>query len=212
MMQSSSFRTRALLIGVTVLWLGGVCYGIDRMSRYVVTRAEQQPLLQVWPLTSSLVRSPGRMTLVMFVHPLCPCTRASLIELEELIDASSRHIPNTVDAFVVFLSPSGAPAEWTESKLLDRVRARRGVTVVNDRDGAEGRLFHADISGVVALYDNRGRLMFSGGITAGRGETGENGGLRQVRALLSGEMSAAQDAPVFGCPLTEPAAQNEGAP
>ena len=95
--------------------------------------------------------------------------------------------------------------------MLDRARRLRGVTVVSDTNGQEARLFHADISGVVVLYDGRGDLMFSGGITGGRGEIGENAGLRLVRTLLTAPPTRSQRAPVFGCPLREPAAGNEGA-
>ena len=53
--------------------------------------------------------------------------------------------------------------------------------------------------------------MFSGGITGGRGEIGENAWLRRVRALLTSFPDGSQHAPVFGCPLREPAAPNEEA-
>ena len=88
-MQSSSFKTRAVLTGATVLWLVGVAYGIERMSRYALTPAVQQPLVTIWPAMSSISRVPGRTTLVMFVHPQCPCTRASLSELEQIITDNS---------------------------------------------------------------------------------------------------------------------------
>ena len=206
---SSSFRTRASLTGATVLWLAGVGYGIEQMSRYALTPAVQQPLMPTWPAASSLARTPGRTTLVMFVHPQCPCTRASLAELEQIITANSGNTPPTLDTFVVFLTPSSMPAGWVASSLLDRARGLRGVSVVSDTNGQEARLFHADISGLVVLYDSHGDLMFSGGITGGRGETGDNAGLRRVRAILTASSVSPQRAPVFGCPLREPSARRE---
>lgn len=208
-MTPSSVATRAWLTGATIVWLAGVGYGIERVSRYALTPAVQQPLVPVWPTTSSLPRTPGRTTLVMFVHPQCPCTRASLSELEQIVTEHSESTPPALDAFVVFLAPSSAPAGWETSTLADRARSLRGVSVVSDTNGQEARLFHADISGVVVLYDGRGDLLFSGGITGGRGEIGENAGLRRVRALLTAAPVGPQDAPVFGCPLRGPDAPNE---
>ncbi|MEQ1908566.1 MAG: RedB protein [Vicinamibacterales bacterium] len=211
MNRSSSFRTRAWLTAATVFWLAGVVYGIERMSRYALTPAVQQPLVPTWPAISSLARAPGRTTLVMFVHPQCPCTRASLAELEQIIRENSGTPTPALDAFVVFLAPSSMPQGWAASTLLDRVGHLRGVSVVSDTNGREARLFHADVSGVLVLYDGRGDLMFSGGITGSRGEVGENDGLRRVRALLTASPTSPQRAPVFGCPLSDPAARTDGA-
>ena len=210
MMRSSSLRVGALLTGATVLWLAGIVYGLERMSRYALTPAVQQPLVQAWPATSSLARTPGRTTLVMFVHPQCTCTQASLSELEQILTAHSGSAGPALDAFVVFLTPSSAPAGWETSRLLDRARRLRGVSVVSDTNGQEARLFHADISGIVALFDGRGDLIFEGGLTGARGEVGNNAGLRQVRALLAGPPTSLHRAPVFGCSLREPAARDEG--
>src|SRR6185503_6457458 len=39
-----------------------------------------------WPAASSLPRTAGRATVVLFAHPRCPCTRASLAELGALTE------------------------------------------------------------------------------------------------------------------------------
>jgi hypothetical protein len=54
---------------------------------------------------------------------------------------------------------------------------------------------------VAVLYDARGRLLFSGGLTSARGHEGDSFGLRRIRSLLLTGEADRRDAPVFGCSL-----------
>jgi hypothetical protein len=78
-----------------------------------------------------------------------------------------------------------------------------GVSAAWDPDGREARVFGAQTSGVVFLYDTHGELLFEGGITGSRGHAGENFGAdRLAAALRSGRPGAGTPSPVFGCSLT----------
>ena len=87
-----------------------------------------------------------------------------------------------------------------------RASAIRGGTTVRDDDGVEASRFRAVTSGVTALYDAQGRLLFSGGLTSARGHEGDSFGVRRISSLLLDGKADRPDAPVFGCALrSEPA-------
>lgn len=134
----------------------------------------------------------------MFAHPRCPCSRASIAEFAALMEECG----GRVRARVLFFKPAGAADEWAHTDLWRTAAAIPGVHVAADRDGLEAKRFHAATSGAVALYDSAGRLLFNGGITAARGERGENDGRRAIGALLTG-IPGAPRISVFGCPILE---------
>jgi hypothetical protein len=80
-----------------------------------------------------------------------------------------------------------------------------------DRDAAESRRFRAETSGDALLYDEHGRLLFSGGITVARGHAGDNAGLGAIEALVRGDTNVRRQTPVFGCALNDWAAVRIGA-
>jgi hypothetical protein len=136
-------------------------------------------------------------TLIMFAHPQCPCSRASIEELNRLLARSH----GNVAAQVWFFKPAGFPADWTRSDLWRSAAAIPGVTVHDDPDGAQARLFGAETSGYVLLYDPRGQLRFKGGITGSRGHAGDNDGEDAIVSLLAGQQVNLKQTPVYGCSL-----------
>jgi hypothetical protein len=152
-----------------------------------------------WPQESRLVRDRDGLTLLMFAHPHCPCTVASLRELERILARSS----DRLHAQVVFCVPDGAPAGWERTDLWEQACAIPGVSVVADPRGFESRLFGACTSGTTLVYDARGGLQFEGGITGERGHEGDNAGKSAVLACLETPRAETFTVPVFGCPLFE---------
>jgi hypothetical protein len=155
-----------------------------------------------WSSDSSLPFDAGRANLVMFVHPKCPCSRASLDELAEAL-ARVEGRPNCA---VVFYKPLGGDAGWEQTDLWRQAGSIPGVTRYCDVGGTEAARFAASVSGETFLYDRRGRLLFHGGITASRGHRGENAGRTAIERLLGGDGEPAPRTPVFGCSLAERAA------
>ena len=134
----------------------------------------------------------------MLVHPQCTCSRASLAELAELL-ARARPRPRT---FVLFIKPLGFADGWEQTDLWRTASGLPGVTVFRDEEGREAARFGAATSGQTFLYDARGALLFSGGITAARAHAGDNAGRQSVVTLLNGTATpAAPRTSVFGCPL-----------
>src|SRR5262249_42161074 len=147
-----------------------------------------------WAADSGIQRAAVIPTLVMFAHPRCPCTRASIGELNSLM----AHCQGKLSAHVVFYRPIGGQP-WSESDLWRSALAIPGVTVQWDDGGVEARRFHAETSGFTVLYDSQGRLMFAGGITGARGHAGDNAGRSAVVELVLGRVPEHTRTPVFGC-------------
>jgi hypothetical protein len=139
----------------------------------------------------------NRPWLRMFVHPRCPCTRASVTELRNLLAAA----PADVYAEVVLVLPSGAPDDWRDAPIAAAAAAIPGVVVRCDEGGAEADRFGVQTSGHVLLYGADSRLQFTGGITRSRGHQGDSTGSRALAALLRHERAAETQHPVFGCRL-----------
>jgi len=137
--------------------------------------------------------------MLMFVHPRCPCSTASLAELAAIVERNQKRVATEV----VFVKPHGAGQGWERTPLWDQAANIPGLRVVVD-EGALAGQFGAQTSGYVVLYDANGRLLFNGGITRSRGHEGESAGRRAICTLLSAETPAERQTPVFGCPLFSP--------
>jgi hypothetical protein len=153
---------------------------------------------ETWPKESRIHQN-GRFKLVVFAHPMCPCTRASLAELARLLAVCD----DQVETHVVLIEPDGTDASWRDSDLVRQARQIPGVEVLLDANRHEANLFHARTSGCCLLYDPAGKLAFQGGLTVARGHEGDSDGSRTVLALLGGNNAAMAGSPVFGCPLFE---------
>jgi hypothetical protein len=191
-----------LLPGIAgALWLAAVGGGSAMLWTYTTAAGVAATPPSTWPRDSRIQARADRATLVMLAHPHCPCTRASIEELDRLMARAG----DRVTAHILFVAPPGAPDGWDATDLWRSAAAIPGVTVLHDADGEEAHRFHAATSGQVILYDAAGRLRFSGGITAARGHAGDNRGRTAIVELLEGGSSAAHETPMFGCSLLEAA-------
>jgi hypothetical protein len=153
-----------------------------------------------WPAGTALTRHPEAPTLVMLAHPRCPCTRASLSELAKLVEQSR----GETAIWVLFLRPPAAEEGWENSDLWQLAKSIPGVRVQVDRNGEAAKAFGGETSGHLLFYGANGALMYSGGITAARGQVGRSAGGDAVRVALQGGEPSQTQAPIFGCPLQTP--------
>jgi hypothetical protein len=180
-----------------VTWLAAIGAGGFVLLRYENAPGSTGQTPSQWPEGAKISPDPTRFTLMMFAHPRCPCTRASVGELNRLLARSQGRIA----AKVLFLSPSTEPAGWDRTGLWRDAASIPGVGVFDDVDGQEARRFGAETSGYVVLFDPRGRLLFRGGITSARGHAGDNAGEDAILALAGGTETAMNKTAVFGCSL-----------
>jgi hypothetical protein len=189
------------IVAPALVWVTGVTLGFAVLGRHSTTPGEAAAGPSQWPSATRLSRAPaGRSTLLLFVHPKCPCTRATMGELEILMARSMER----AEACVVFVRPPEVAAGWERTDLWQRATRIPGVVVRVDEGGVEAQRFGAVTSGEVLVYDPSGALRFAGGITAARGHSGDNAGRSAVEALLAGHDDALRSSPVFGCRLLAP--------
>jgi hypothetical protein len=191
---------RTLWLALTFLWIGGIVGGMFMLAWHAASPGGSQPSPTAWPQGSQVKLSSQAATLVMFVHPHCPCTRASLEELQKLVARRA----GLAACWVVFFQPENADEHWPDSDLRATVAAIPGVHVLTDVDGREAHRFGVLTSGHTLLYGADGKLLFSGGITAARGHAGDNDGRSSLESLLAGATTPVRQTAVFGCPILVP--------
>ena len=186
------------------IWAGLALGGVVVFTRYHLTPSAAASVSANSPAVAGLDLATGRSTLVITVHPLCPCSRASLRELSEIADRWRGRLT----VLVIFSQPAELETDASTGELWRSASAIEGATLLRDPNGAIARGFGAQSSGQTFLYDDLGRLRFSGGITPARGQGGDNAGSAAVNAAMAGGPSASgasvvshASAPVFGCSL-----------
>src|ERR1700722_5435428 len=98
-------RVLPIKIGLCALWLLAVGAGFVVILNYQSVSGRVGITPQQWPSGAQIELDHNRDTLIMFAHPQCPCTRASLEELNRLLARSQGKIP----AQVVFFRPAKLP-------------------------------------------------------------------------------------------------------
>ena len=191
----------AKLVGVAgLIWLAFLGIGFYALAREEFTPVEASVSTAKFPSASALALAPDTPTLILFAHPHCPCTRATLRELDGLLSA----LPHRVAATIVFTLPNGVPPGWEQGDQWQSAAKIPGVHIITDQDGREAKRFGVKGSGHVLLYESSGDLVFSGGITPSRGHEGDNLGRSAVIDLVNSGHAVVQRTPVYGCPLLEP--------
>jgi hypothetical protein len=200
-------KSPTITTATAAIWLFSVAAVLALIANHANAPGRSGAIPQQWPVQNLIALDTNRPTLIMFVHPYCPCTRASLGELDSLM-ARCR---GQFNAHVVFVKPAGLGEFEAKSDLWRRASAIPGVTVHSDSSGSETRLFHPETSGQTVLYDRDGRLLFQGGITISRGHAGDNPGRSALVALLNHQLVNEVETPVFGCSLFDTHVQQETA-
>lgn len=190
-------RHRRLFIFGVASWSLVVIGGFALLIAYSVRPGESTAPVVNWPVDSAIPPETALPTLVVFAHPRCPCTQATLEELARIMERSP-----SLNAEIFFFQPRGASAEWAaESSLWKFAETIPRLAIHTDLEGAEAVRFGALTSGQTLLFDAEGNLLFRGGITPSRGERGDNPGSNRILALLDKGGPPAPSTPTFGCPI-----------
>jgi hypothetical protein len=183
-----------------VLWVAAIAIGMRILFAHAGTPGDAAAPPERWPDASGIRRRADCPTLLMFAHPCCPCTRASVAELNLLM----ARLAGKLEAYVLLFTPGELPAGWGETDASREGERIPGVTVLRDVDGAEAKRFGVATSGQTIVYNAAGSLIFHGGITGARGHIGENLGRSTITSLIETGEAASTESRVYGCALHAP--------
>lgn len=167
------------------LWSFVLLGGIGTFLNYEFTPGLKKETPSQWPKDTKIQRVYD-FQLIAFFHPFCPCSQASLDELQHLLKTRNFHT-----SILIATYDQHSPI-WKKAQSLN-------AFICEDPNGDEAKRFGAMTSGHICLYDPAGRLIFSGGITPSRGHRGDNPGKQSILSATAGQSMLTT--PVFGCPI-----------
>jgi len=153
------------------------------------------------PLPKKTALKSSSYQLYVFLHPYCPCSKATLHELEELLNKIKKSTYSTVKTKIIFFKSGQDTKNWEKGTLWKNVHQLNNVEVIIDSNGGLSKHYQAKTSGETMLFDKKGHRLFDGGITISRGHEGDNPGKEYIYRLVTQEKTNRIDSPVFGCPL-----------
>lgn len=188
-----------------LVWLVGIAIGSYFMFQHEYTPGAQEPAPQQLPadLEKQFGASEKKLTLVMAVHPDCPCTSASIEQLDRFL---ALHEKDTRAIALFWTDRSGNPPSNSleNNSYWQRLQKLDAVSLMKDPEGKTAESLGSLVSGTVTAYDAEGKLVFQGGLTATRGHAGPSPALDALNAILAGkpipEISTTMS---FGCSLND---------
>ena len=186
-----------LLSLLTAVWLGLILFGLNIVAREQFTPGIAGHAVEQLPKAPGLLRTPSAATLVVFFHPYCPCSRATLHELNAVFAQTNAPVSKNL----IFSVPEKLPGGWKKDALWQAALNLPSARLLEDQGGREARLFGAHTSGDCFLYSSQGRLLYHGGVTGLRGHEGSNQGEKALLSFINTGHADTNRAPVFGCSL-----------
>ncbi|MBC7530849.1 MAG: RedB protein [Oligoflexus sp.] len=185
------------IIWMSFAWMAPIVFGFYLLDKHTMEAGESANAPVVWPQGSALIRSNDQFNLVLLIHPECPCSLATVNELEKLMSKSGDRLKSKV---LVYRASNDLTGEGG-SLLRSRLSGLLNVEISTDVEGQEAKRFGSFTSGQALLYNAEGVLVFSGGITGSRGHEGDNAGETAIIELINHRSRALPSAPVYGCEL-----------
>lgn len=191
---------------VLAIWILLIGAGLSLFSWYSTTENSLQHKHRapsVLPVSDKVLSVQGKKTCILFLHPHCPCSKATLTEWQRAVQAGS----STTTFYAVFFGGDGSVTEqkkWlSHTYLWNAVAHLPSVVSLIDSGSVLSSQFGAYTSGFVVLYDNNNKLLFSGGLTVARGHEGYNSYSRMLSEMLSLDSTSITSvtSPVYGCGL-----------
>lgn len=195
-------RNRWLFKLIATIWVGGIVAGGFAMFRHEFTAGETEPAPQELPKEFSKLgpKTDAELTLIMAVHPDCPCTSASIEQLDRFLTS---HPEKTQAVAFFWTDPQNPdPIDLSSNAYWSRLSKMKAARIYPDPGGQNAAKLGALVSGAVAAYDANGKLRFQGGLTATRGHAGPSPSIDVLTCIAEGrEICGSNQSPNFGCSL-----------
>jgi len=200
------YRRGGLATWLVLPWTLCVAGGFVALWVHAAKQGSLGGPISHWPAESTLPLHADLPTLVVFIHPECPCSRATLDHLRPLAEKGDTSI-----VLVTMTPPIGEstlPRGVGCHQQIASLAEKPNVVRIDDVGGDEAKRFDATTSGSCFLFTPDSRSVFQGGVTSGRGHRGANAGLRMMTDRIGGKSESAATYPVFGCSLQSEEAED----
>jgi len=187
---------KAFAVGGSIAWVGCMVVGFTLLQNYAATAGASRPPGHDAAALVAAHRRPQHALIAMAVHPLCPCTNASLSELGDLLARSL----GKCDAVILEYRPLTPQNDWPASPSTRELGGVK-VPVLIDHGGKMATALGAQTSGHAVFIDASGVIRFHGGLTVARGHRGRAPTQDAILAVLEGANFTIAASPVFGCAL-----------
>jgi len=194
-----TLKSSWLINGMTAVWLVLSVSGICAFWNYTFVSAELSHTQNMLPSETDLSPDFEHSLLLVFVHPKCACTIATLEELKTLWSRLSQRRVAPMPALTFVVRTPEELSGWDETPIVRMCREFAGGHVYFDANGVETRRFGITTSGTLALYGSHENLLYIGGITQSRGHRGPSAGSEQLFRALETGRACTSNVPVFGC-------------
>ncbi|WP_446742142.1 hypothetical protein [Silvibacterium acidisoli] len=139
----------------------------------------------------------GAPVLLVFVHPGCTCTHATLEELDDTLNGYTK----TLQVVLVVYHSAATERAGLTLEFTPRSWLHRDFRVVSDDKGMLSKQFGVQTSGEIVLYGRNGQMLFQGGVTPERAHVGASKGRDALERALFREDRQGGMTQVFGCPI-----------
>lgn len=202
-------KPKAMQMGRAALlaaWIFVVICGFAAVASY----SNEPGKLGVPPAATAVgIESPRSGYLVVLaVHPKCSCTRATIAQLETLLERE----PNIREVLVLISRPTGYFEDWATSDLAGVFQGLRNTRIEDDEGCRRAMALGMATSGSIVLYDHQGVARYWGGLTLGRGHVGDAPGMEAVRQIVRGTTDRVGHGEVYGCSLLSTSPRTHACP
>ncbi len=193
-----TFFQKNWLVLCTVSWLLLLPAAICVQLRYDSLPGIAAVPKTAWPAASKIKYSTITNTLVMVLHPRCPCSRASVQQV-----ASMMNTTNPPKCIFLFYTPSIFAKGWEKTDIWNQASEIPDSVLISDIDGRETKTSEHPHPDRPTFFDRQGFLRYSGGLTEGRGHQGECRNLEAAIKALNDSHKPTTFGAVYGCPVVD---------
>lgn len=192
--------SKFLPIGLAILWLASITGGFTALFEHQMRPGDSIVAPERLPIEGRSLLSDSRSSrydLFLFLHPKCPCSGATLENLNRLIAQTG----NALSVRLVMFDRGEGEASWSDSEPVRAALSLPHTSLTRDPGGRLADRFGARTSGSVTLYDDSGVLRFQGGLTDSRGHSGPGAGIAAIARIVTTGVGLGESTPVYGCPI-----------
>lgn len=191
-------RKKIIISVIISIWVGSIIWSTKAMLIFQFTPGKMGKVFNDFPQKSKLVLDQTLPTLILFLHPKCTCSKASVEEIKIIKSSIKKE-------FKLIAVVQTASLKLTDEleKLKEELSTLPHSTIVNDSYSFETNLFSVKTSGQIYIYSSFGELIYTGGSTSSRGTSSPSELRRTIASILETNKKPHQliTKSIYGCEM-----------